>query len=203
MHAEILQIGHPVLRQVARKLTAAEIVSAPIQELIQQMKTIMHAAPGVGLAAPQIGHSLQIAVIEDRAEYTKNAPRELLIQQERAPTPFYVIINPVLQLAEPVEMKCFFEGCLSVAGFGGVVSRALAVTVTCLNERAEPITIQARGWFARILQHEIDHLHGKLCIDRTDMNTFMTVENYLQYWRDLSLKDSSLKQVMHNVIQEA
>ncbi len=181
---KIVQIGDPVLRQPARALSRDEILSETIQQLIVQMKDTMHQAPGVGLAAPQIGQSIQLVVIEDRAEYTRDAPPELLASQQRVPTPLYVIINPKLTIIEQEGSKQFFEGCLSIAGFIGVVSRALAVRVECLNERAEPVTIDARGWFARILQHETDHLNGKLCIDRTDMSTFMTIENYKQYWRN-------------------
>lgn len=181
---KIFQIGDPVLRKAARKLTSDEILSAPIQALIRRMKTTMYTAPGVGLAAPQIGESLQLAVIEDRLEYTRDASSELLARQERTPTPFYVIINPRLTVVKQDETRAFFEGCLSIAGFMGVVSRALEVKVECLNERAEPVTIHARGWFARILQHEIDHLQGTLCIDRTDISTLTTVENYVRYWRD-------------------
>jgi peptide deformylase len=184
MTEKIVQIGDPVLRQPARALSRDEIVSDTIQQLIVRMKDTMYQAPGVGLAAPQIGESLQLVVIEDRIECMQGVPAKLLALQQRQPTPFYVIINPKLTILPQEGEKQFFEACLSISGFGGQVSRALAVRVECLNERAEPVTINARGWFARILQHEIDHLNGKLCIDRTDITTFMTVDNYKQYWRD-------------------
>lgn len=170
MHLKIVQTGDPVLRQVARPLGADEIASGEIQQLIELMRETMHDAPGVGLAAPQIGLPLQLAVIEDVAENDG---------AERSPVPFHVIINPRLTLGpEAVE---FFEGCLSVDGFQAVVSRARTVTVEALDHRGTPIKIEARGWYARILQHEIDHLHGTLYIDRMRSRTFSTARNAARY----------------------
>ena len=82
--------------------------------------------------------------------------------------PYHVIINPKLTVTvtDTAGQAEFFEGCLSFAGFVGLVPRALAVKVECLNEQAEPVTINAKGWYARILQHEIEHLQGNLCLDR-------------------------------------
>src|SRR6266567_5116008 len=113
---EIVKTGNPVLRQQARPLTPAEIASKEIQKLIESMRKTMYDAPGVGLAAPQIGLSLQLAVIEDRAEYHKDVSAEQLRERERRPVPFHVIINPAIAetTAEKVE---FFEGCLSLSGF--------------------------------------------------------------------------------------
>jgi peptide deformylase len=99
----------------------------------------------------------------------------------------HVIINPRLALGkETVE---FFEGCLSLPGFTAIVPRARAVTVECLNERAEPVTIHAHGWYARILQHEIDHLRGTLYIDRMLTRSFMGRENFERYWKDVPMGD--------------
>ena len=176
MTLEIVQTGDPVLRTVARTLSADEIKSAAIRELIEQMRETMRAAPGVGLAAPQIGESIQLAVIEDRADYLKDVPPEKLAALERSPVDFHVIINPQLTAIGNAAVASY-EGCLSVAGFMAVVPRAASVRVECLNEHAEPITITAHGWYARILQHEIDHLNGTLYLDRMQTRTFTTVEN--------------------------
>jgi len=173
---EIVQTGDPVLRNVAKTMTVDEILSPAIQQLIIQMQETMRAAPGVGLAAPQIGESIQLAVIEDRTDYLDGMPPEHLARRQRAPVDFHVIINPQLTLLGDATVE-FFEGCLSVEGFGAIVPRALSVRVECLNERAEPITITAHGWYARILQHEIDHLNGTLYIDRMLTRSFTTVEN--------------------------
>ena len=180
MNLEIVQAGNPVLRQQARALTKDEILSAPIQELIEHMRVTMREAPGVGLAAPQIGLSLQLAVIEDRADYLDDVPAERLAQLQRAPVPFHVIVNPQLSFLDDSSVE-FYEGCLSVEGYMAAVDRALNVRVECLNERGEQITIDAHGWYARILQHEIDHLNGTLYIDRMTTRTLTTVQNMMRY----------------------
>jgi peptide deformylase len=179
---EIVQAGNPVLRQKARPLNPSEITSAEIQKLIESMRTIMHDAPGVGLAAPQLGLSMQLAVIEDRKEYHKDVPAEQLQERERRPVPFHVIINPIIveSSADTVE---FFEGCLSLDGFSALVPRAWTLRVECLNERGKKKVIEASGWYARILQHEIDHLLGALYIDRMRSRTFTSIENWNQYWK--------------------
>jgi peptide deformylase len=177
----IVQAGHPVLRTRARELSVEEIRSKPIRDLIDQMRETMREAPGVGLAAPQIGESLQLAVIEDRPDYQERVAEERLATLEREPVPFHVIVNPRITLREGKRVA-FFEGCLSFSGFVGVVPRALEVHVDALDERGEAVSIDARGWYARILQHEIDHLHGTLCVDRMYSRTLMTQENYAQFW---------------------
>jgi peptide deformylase len=172
----IVQVGEPVLRQKARALRHNEIRSKEVRELIAAMKETMHAAPGVGLAAPQIGRNLQLAVIEDRPDYTKDWTQEQLAAREREVIPFHVIINPKLTLIGEQRVE-FFEGCLSLANLMAIVPRARKVRVECLNEKGEPRVIEASGWYARILQHEIDHLHGTVYVDRMYPRTLMTVEN--------------------------
>lgn len=180
MRLKIIQAGETVLRQAARPLTLEEIGSPEIQELIGWMRETMYDAPGVGLAAPQVGLPLQLAVLEDRAEVLQTLPSELLQERERRPVPFQVIINPTLSVeGETIE---FFEGCLSVAGFSALVPRASRVRVDCLNEHGQRISIHATGWHARILQHEIDHLHGILYIDRMHSRSFSTLDNQKKYW---------------------
>jgi peptide deformylase len=187
MNLKIVQVGEPVLRQQARPLSTEEIKSAPIQQLIEMMRETMRTAPGVGLAAPQIGEPLQLAVIEDSADYLKGVPPELLAERERSAVPFRVIINPELSIIGD-SMATFFEGCLSLSGFTALVPRALEVQVKCLNEHAEPVVINARGWYARILQHEIDHLQGNIYIDRMESRSFMTMDNYGVHWAGLPVK---------------
>jgi peptide deformylase len=182
---KILQLGEKVLRQEARPLAAEEIRGPQIQELIEMMRETMRDVPGVGLAAPQIGLGLQLAVIEDRAEFQKDIAADVLVERGRKPVPFHVIVNPVLTLGtQPVE---FFEGCLSMAGFSALVPRTLTARVEALNEKAEPVVIEAAGWYARILQHEIDHLHGVLYVDRMRSRSLMTLENFSRSWKEKSL----------------
>ena len=179
---EIVQAGNPVLRQRARPLSPAEIRSREIRDLIESMREAMRAAPGVGLAAPQVGLSLQLAVIEDRAEYHKDVDPSVLKERERRPLPFHAVINPVLEEigSEKVE---FFEGCLSVSGFSALVARSRAVRVTCLDDRGREKVIETTGWYARILQHEIDHLNGTLYIDRMISRSFTTMDNLVEFWK--------------------
>jgi peptide deformylase len=180
MLLKIVSVGEPVLRKKARLLTPEEIRSTQTQDLIAHMRETMHDAPGVGLAAPQVGQSLQLAVIEDKREYHKNLSEADLKDRERKPVPFHVIINPQLELLTSPEVT-FHEGCLSLPGFMAAVPRAQKVRVTCLDERGKPRTIEASGWYARILQHEIDHLNGHMYIDRMQSETFSTLENYQRH----------------------
>jgi len=188
MKLKIVQAGDPVLRQQSRALTKKEISSASIQYLIELMRNTMREAPGVGLAAPQIGQSLQLAVIEDRPEYIADHSTEELALYQRTIIPFHVIINPKLSFVGNSSAQ-FFEGCLSVEGFQAVVNRALKVRVECLNERGEEVTINAQGWYARILQHEIDHLNGTLYVDRMKTRTLATSENMSRFWKNHTVQD--------------
>jgi len=184
MRLKIVQVGEPVLRQPARPLTPEEIALPVTQQLIEWMRDTMRDAPGVGLAAPQVGLPLQLTVIEDRSEYSQNVAVEVLAEREREPVDFQVLINPriVERSDEQVE---FFEGCLSLTGFSALVKRSRAVVVEALDERGQNRRIEAHGWYARILQHEIDHLHGTLYIDRMAPRSFMSLENFNRYWGKL------------------
>ena len=188
MNLKIVQAGDPVLRKKSRELTKDEIRGAQIQQLIELMRTTMREAPGVGLAAPQVGVSIQLAVIEDPEEYLEHLSVEQLDATQRSAVPFHVIINPKLTFLDDSKAT-FFEGCLSVEGYQAIVERALDVRVDCLNERGEEITIKAHGWYARILQHEIDHLNGTLYIDRMKTRTYSTGENMLRFWNDQTIEE--------------
>lgn len=182
MRLKIVQTGEPVLRQTGRSLTRAEILGSEIQRLIRDMEETMHDAPGVGLAAPQVGVGLQLAVIEDREEFMAALPPAELVEKERRPVPFHVIINPEITFLEDDRVS-FYEGCLSVSGFTAVVPRSRTVRVNYMDGQAESRSVEATGWYARILQHEIDHLRGSLYIDNMRANTFSSVENWNRYWK--------------------
>jgi len=152
------------------------------------MRETMHDAPGVGLAAPQVGLPLQLAVIEDREENMKDLSRETLAERERKPVGFEVIINPVLTLESAPEVE-FFEGCLSLPGLVALVPRARTVKVECLDAQARPKVIRASGWHARILQHEIDHLAGTLYVDRMRSTSLCTHENFARHWKGKSIAE--------------
>ena len=182
------QAGEMVLRRIARPLSPEEIVLPATHELIASMFQTMRDAPGVGLAAPQVGVPVQLAVIEDRQEYIDKLPPAQAAERGRWPVPSHVIINPKLTIENAGEVQ-FFEGCLSLAGFTAIVPRARVVKVECLNEHAEQVTIRAQDWYARILQHEIDHLFGTLYIDRMLARSFMTRENFERHWKDVSASE--------------
>ena len=188
MRLKIVQAGEEVLRRRARPLTPEEILHSEFRELIEHMRETMQDAPGVGLAAPQVGLPIQLAVVEDLEQYQTQVSPQLLAERERKPVLFHVLINPkiVSSTGGPVN---FFEGCLSIAGLSAVVPRYAAVRVECLDENGASKTIEAFGWYARILQHEIDHLHGTLYIDRMHSRTFTTVENLGRFWKDLPVSD--------------
>jgi peptide deformylase len=188
MRLKIVQVGEAVLREQAKELTAAEIRSREMQELIEWMRETMHDAPGVGLAAPQIGIPLQLAVIEDKPENMKEAPADFLKERERKPVVFHTIINPKITLLGASDVE-FFEGCLSLPGFTAVVPRARQVRVECLDHNGQAKTIEASGWYARILQHEIDHLHGKVYIDRMHTRTLMSLDNFNRYWKNTPMAE--------------
>ena len=181
-----------MLRAPARALSRDEILSKQTQKLIEQMWETMREAPGVGLAAPQVGVGLQLAVIEDRAEYHVKTTPGQLAERGRRPVPFHAIVNPKITVLSEDRAE-FFEGCLSVEGYTAVVPRARRVTVEFLNERGEQVRVEAEGWYARILQHEIDHLNGTLYIDRMYSKTLCSMENFERLWKGMSTAEATNK----------
>ena len=181
---KIVQVGDPVLRRRARELSRDEIATPAIQELIVRMRDTMRDAPGVGLAAPQIGESIQLVVIEDPPQAHAGMTPAQLAERERAAVAFHVLINPRLTV-EGDEQVAAYEGCLSLAGFSMIVPRWRRVRVEALDEHGEPVVKIASGWYARILQHEIDHLHGVVCCDRMEPRSLTTQDNHLRYWRSV------------------
>ncbi len=171
----IVQTGAAVLRGHAENVPPEKIATPEFRELVQKMIATMREAPGVGLAAPQVGVPWRLIVLEDRPELIANLNELERREREREAFPVRVLVNPVL---EPVgeERVMFFEGCLSVKGYMGLVERAREVKVTGLDEHGAPQTWQVRGWPARILQHEVDHIDGTLYIDRMKTRSFTTQE---------------------------
>lgn len=171
----IVQAGTPVLRARAQEVPVERIATPELQQLFSTMIATMRAAPGVGLAAPQIGVPLRVIVLEDRPELLKALKPEELAERERAPFDTRVLVNPVLRHVGD-EHAMFFEGCLSVKGYVGLVERSREVEVTGLDEHGVAQTWRVKGWPARILQHEVDHLDGALYIDRMKTRSFATAD---------------------------
>lgn len=188
MKLDIVQVGTPVLRQQARALAVEELASPRIQKLIEDMRETMRAAPGVGLAAPQIGESLRLVVIEDAPAYQAKLSAKELADRERSAVPFHVLVNPTLTVRSD-EVVAAFEGCLSFAGFSMVVPRARKVRVEALDEHGQKVVKVATGWYARILQHEVDHLNGIVCCDRMEPRTLTTMANFTKHWNAHSVDE--------------
>ncbi|MHB8878942.1 MAG: peptide deformylase [Myxococcaceae bacterium] len=172
MEPPIVQTGAEVLRQIATEVPPERIGTPELQALITRMIDTMRAAPGVGLAAPQLGIPWRLFVMEDREELMSKLTGAELAERERVPVPVRAFVNPtVTPIGE--EKVTFFEGCLSVEGYAALVTRHREVEVTAL-ENGQPVTWRVRGWPARILQHEMDHLNGTLYIDRMHTRSFGT-----------------------------
>jgi peptide deformylase len=148
----ILDYTQPILRQ---KALPVERVDRDIRRLVRDMRETMKAAPGVGLAAPQVGERLQVLVYE--------------VGEERG-----CLINPVVESESGEQTDT--EGCLSIPGLQGDVTRAASIVVTGLDDRGRPVRREAEEYLARILLHEIDHLNGILFIDRAKPETLQKIE---------------------------
>lgn len=153
----VLRMGHPVLRQTARKLTKEEILSDTTKSLIADMQDTMEAEGGIGIAAPQIGESVQAAIIE--------LPEDSERYGTLGKSSRYVIFNPVIT---PIDetLQGFWEGCLSVPGLRGFVERPRKVRIEYLDINAKVQTIEPEDFLATVFQHELDHLFGILYVDR-------------------------------------
>lgn len=149
---EIVTVPNDVLRRKARKITSFD---NDLQKLVDDMVETMREAPGVGLAAPQVGNPQRLIVVEyDEDDQIEDSPKKL-----------YVVANPeIIKTSDETEMG--IEGCLSIPGLVGEVERNLEIVVRGQNRRGQPVKIKAKDWLARIFQHEIDHLDGVLYTDR-------------------------------------
>jgi peptide deformylase len=173
---EIVQLGHPVLRQDARALVPDEVNSPEVRSLIVDLIDTMRAADGAGLAATQIGEPVQVAVVEVRP----GNPR----YPYKPPIPLTVLVNPMVERLSD-ETFANYEGCLSVPNLRGVVDRFVEVRVTSLDRHGEPAVIEARGLSAGTYQHETDHLHGIVFLDRvTDTRTLCTWDEFARWHHD-------------------
>jgi peptide deformylase len=152
---EIVTTPDPILRQRARKVRG---VTNEIQTLMDDMVETMRSAPGVGLAAPQVGLSQRVIVVEyaEQSEDPEAEPR---------PPKLYTVANPEI-VRHSSDTEIANEGCLSIPGYIGEVERYSSVTIKGLNQHGGAFRLKAKGWLARIFQHEIDHINGILYIDR-------------------------------------
>ena len=162
---EILKMGNPLLREVAEDFSVEEIKNSETQLLLEDMWHSLAAAGGIGLAAPQIGISKQLAVIK----LTEESDRYPDMEDSEA----FIIFNPKITVLDKTEQG-LWEGCLSVPGLRGFVERPRKIRVDFLDESAKPRSIEVEDFLATVFQHELDHLVGKLYVDRIkDITTLM------------------------------
>jgi peptide deformylase len=170
---KVARLGHPVLRQVAQLVPPDEIRSPEVQRFIDDMVETMREYDGAGLAANQVHALRQIAVIEVLAN-----PR----YPDAPPVPLTVLINPVVTpLGE--ETEAGWEGCLSIPDLRGMVPRHRAVRLECYDREAQKVSLIAKDFFARVIQHESDHLNGTVYLDRMrDFSTLAHIAEWNKHW---------------------
>ncbi len=172
---KVIKMGNPLLREVAKEFTKDEILSEDMQDLITDMWDTMYAYDGIGLAAPQIGLSRQLAVIhleEDSERYPE------LVESKK-----FIIFNPSISVLDETKQE-FWEGCLSVPGLRGPVSRPRKIKVDYLDENAKENSIELEDFLATVFQHELDHLFGKLFVDRMEDISLLAYEEELLVSKD-------------------
>ncbi|MEV5884240.1 peptide deformylase [Streptomyces sp. NPDC052020] len=172
----IVTAGDPVLRRGAEPFDG-QLEPALLARFVEALRVTMRAAPGVGLAAPQVGVALRIAVIEDPAP----VPEEVRVARGRVPQPFRVLVNPSYE-AVGTARAAFFEGCLSVPGWQAVVARHARVRLRARDERGAAVDEVFTGWPARIVQHETDHLDGTLYLDRAEPRSLSSHTAMAERW---------------------
>ena len=165
---KVIKLGNPVLRQQALPIDLSEIKTSAFQQLVDDMFETMYDEPGIGLAAPQVGRSQQLVVMDCPGENG---------------FPATALINPHIAFYGPEQAESW-EGCLSVDGLRGKVTRPSLVRVQALDRHGEPLDFEATGLYAVCIQHELDHLIGKVFLDRmTDMSTLTQLEEFEKFWQ--------------------
>ncbi|WP_030896368.1 peptide deformylase [Streptomyces sp. NRRL S-474] len=172
----IVAAGDPVLRRGTERYDG-QLGPTLLARFVDALRVTMRAAPGVGLAAPQVGVPLRIAVIEDPAP----VPEEVRLARGRVPQPFRVLVNPAYESVGDTR-AAFFEGCLSVPGWQAVVARPAEVRLTGQDEHGRAVDEVFSGWPARIVQHETDHLDGVLYLDRAESRSLSSNQAVTRRW---------------------
>jgi peptide deformylase len=176
---KVARMGHPVLRARARSVDPAEITSPRIQSLIDSMFETMQEYQGVGLAAPQVHESLRLFVA---GFPPRRGAKEAKEDDEEERVPLMALINPEIKVVGTATADDW-EGCLSIPDVRGRVTRALEIDVRAYDRRGRRVDIHARGFTARVIQHETDHLDGVLFPDRMkSLETLTFLEEYSRYW---------------------
>ncbi len=174
----IVQAGHPALRQRAAAFDG-QLSDDELERLITLMRQVMHEAPGVGLAAPQLGIPLQLAVVEDQFDVDPEAAAH----RHRSPLDFHAVLNP-RYTPLGTGLASFYEGCLSLNGLQAVVARPDHVLLEFQTPDGARIQREFSGWQARIVQHETDHLNGVLYVDRAQLRSLSSNAEYAAHWAE-------------------
>lgn len=179
---KVIRMGHPTLRKVADPVDPAQINTPEFKELLQDLFDTMKVEGGIGIAAPQINVSKQVALIE--------LPEKSERYGTLSNSPLHIIINPVLTIIDPT-LQGFWEGCLSVPGLRGFVERPRNIQIDFLNEFGEKKQLVVEDFLATVFQHELDHLFGKLYIDQiTDLTKLCYNEEFAEF--NAAKKEDSL-----------
>ena len=170
---KVTRLGHPVLRQVTENIDVKELQSEVMQKFIDDMVETMKEYEGVGLAADQVFTSKQVAVLE-----VADNPR----YPEKPKVPLSVLVNPIITpLSDDMEED--WEGCLSIPDLRGRVPRFKSIRVQALDRNGEELDFVAENFHARVIQHEFDHLNGKVYLDRMrDFSTLTFLQEFARYW---------------------
>ncbi len=171
MILKVARLGHPVIRTSAKPVPPAQIKTPEFQKFVDDMVETMHEYSGVGLAAPQVHLSLQVAVLE--VEHNPRYP-------DAPPVPLTFLINPAVTVLES-ETVDDWEGCLSIPEMRGLVPRFRRIRVTALGRNGEELEFVASGFHARVIQHETDHLKGEVYLDR--MPNMRSLSHLLEWQR--------------------
>ncbi len=165
---KVARIGHPVVRAMAQPVPKQAFRDRLLQKLIDDMRETLHEYEGVGLAAPQVHEGLRLAVIEVPGSD----------ERAQAEVPFFVLANPVVMPLSD-ELENGWEGCLSVPDLRGIVPRHKRLRLEALDRRGKPYSLEAEGFFARVIQHECDHLDGRVYLDRmADLRSLTFIKEF-------------------------
>ncbi|KAM3956759.1 peptide deformylase, mitochondrial [Aphomia sociella] len=185
-YEHVVQVGDPTLRKVSEPVPVNQIKSNDVQNVIKKLECVLNKYGSLGMSAPQIGVNMRIFVMQHTPKQISVIPKETIKSRGISAIPFTVFINPTLKVIDYLKLV-HTEGCESVQGYTAEVPRYKEVEVTGYNSEGEKTSKTFKDWAARIAQHEIDHLDGKLYVDKMDRKTFECI-----CWEEVNLSKGKL-----------